>query len=165
MPCILSVSFTSTAVFAVCVHIFSFQQIKSWFHVISLLRDSLCSKQDGLTQESQMGGNCNHTKLNWFDGAWQFEFTAFCALCFWETTYICARGIVLIPVTGFIWTTSYLCDVLDSTVSHIFAKQNIASCKQLWCFVMSYFCSPFLWWVQAKSIKMVQLNYKLRQFE
>ena len=45
MPCILSVSFTSTAVFAVCVRIFSFQQIKSRFHVISLLRDSLCSKQ------------------------------------------------------------------------------------------------------------------------
>ena len=46
-------------------------------------------------------------------------------------TYVCGRGIAGLTVTGCVWTNGYTVrsNMLDSTVSSIFAMLKVARCK------------------------------------
>ena len=79
------------------------------------------------------------------------------ALRFQKNTHVCVGGIAAIPVTGFIWTTSYTVPFWHAwfhSQPHLHNAKH-RQLQTLWRFATSYCCarvvSHVLWWVVVKS--------------
>ena len=83
-------------------------------------------KLSGLKFSRAKIDNCNGMKLPGWMRSVELSSQHPYALSFQGNIHACGRGIDGVPVAGFVWTTSYAVrsDVLDSTVSPIFAMQQ-----------------------------------------